>query len=527
MKTVSLRPRWAAVAALLSGSFFSIQAYAACDSSGNNTYYEWIQNIQVADYSNNSGKSNGYADYTSQTINLEPGSHSVALTPGFRGGSYSEYWRIWIDLNQDGSLGTDELVFSGVSSSQASGNLTIPADALTGNTLMRISMKYGGAPQACGSFTYGEVEDYTVHIGGGDTQAPTVVTTTPADNATDIELDSLISVVFSEDIDGNSIDASNFSISQGGIDIQGEIAVNGSTATFTPSQLLDPENVYEVALAAGISDLNGNTMTDSTNWSFTTKVVDTTAPVVKFTSPQDQEQGVANSFVIQAKFSETMDPTTINGASFLISDGSQNIAGTINYSSGFAQFYPSQPLAYSTEYTATLTTAITDQAGNSLDTPYQWSFTTEEFVPEYCSSHASTYDLMWIKSVKLGGHTSTLQSNPSSGYSNRTTTIFSMGRYYANSLKLTPEFDSTPLRAYWRVFVDWNKDGVFGVDEVAAETIAESSSPIASTSITIPDAAMAGNTRMRISMKLGSYAEACETIGYGYVVDYRVDVPAP
>jgi hypothetical protein len=27
---------------------------------------------------------------------------------------------------------------------------------------MRISMAYGGAPPACGNFSYGEVEDYTV-----------------------------------------------------------------------------------------------------------------------------------------------------------------------------------------------------------------------------------------------------------------------------------------------------------------------------------------------------------------------------
>jgi hypothetical protein len=29
---------------------------------------------------------------------------------------------------------------------------------------MRVAMRYGSTPTACGSFSYGEVEDYTVSI---------------------------------------------------------------------------------------------------------------------------------------------------------------------------------------------------------------------------------------------------------------------------------------------------------------------------------------------------------------------------
>ena len=39
---------------------------------------------------------------------------------------------------------------------------------------MRVSMKYNGVPTSCETFSYGEVEDYTVVIGASapDTQAP-------------------------------------------------------------------------------------------------------------------------------------------------------------------------------------------------------------------------------------------------------------------------------------------------------------------------------------------------------------------
>jgi hypothetical protein len=60
-----------------------------------------------------------------------------------------------------------------------SGNITIPGTALTGNTRMRISMKGDGAQTPCETFTYGEVEDYTIHIADGNTE-PTVTISHPA-----------------------------------------------------------------------------------------------------------------------------------------------------------------------------------------------------------------------------------------------------------------------------------------------------------------------------------------------------------
>jgi hypothetical protein len=44
------------------------------------------------------------------------------------------------------------------------GSFTPPTSALTGATRMRVSMRYGSYPTYCGSFSYGEVEDYTANI---------------------------------------------------------------------------------------------------------------------------------------------------------------------------------------------------------------------------------------------------------------------------------------------------------------------------------------------------------------------------
>ncbi|WP_456378619.1 T9SS type A sorting domain-containing protein, partial [Lutibacter sp.] len=42
---------------------------------------------------------------------------------------------------------------------------TVPTTATAGSTRMRVSMKYNAIPTECETFTYGEVEDYTVVIG--------------------------------------------------------------------------------------------------------------------------------------------------------------------------------------------------------------------------------------------------------------------------------------------------------------------------------------------------------------------------
>jgi uncharacterized repeat protein (TIGR02543 family) len=141
----------------------TLQPY--CTSSANDQGYEYIAGVAVADLNNSSGAS-PYSDFTSMVANVtQDASVSVSLTPGFPGSSYTEYWRIWIDYNGDQDFeDSGEQVFSGSGSSVVNGNFTVPTSTITGNTRMRVSMSYSTYPPICGTFTYGEVEDYTVNI---------------------------------------------------------------------------------------------------------------------------------------------------------------------------------------------------------------------------------------------------------------------------------------------------------------------------------------------------------------------------
>lgn len=102
---------------------------------------------------------------------------------------------------------------------------------------------------------------------------------------------------------------------------------------------------------------------------------DTAAPTVISTSPPDQAVEVAVNSVITATFSEVMSAGTITNTSFTLSNGA---TGTVAYSGTRAVFTPATILAFATTYTATITTAATDLAGNPLAAPYSWVFITTD-----------------------------------------------------------------------------------------------------------------------------------------------------
>ncbi|MBK7406660.1 MAG: S8 family serine peptidase [Saprospirales bacterium] len=115
-----------------------------CTSQGSNSSYEWISNVTVGSFSNSSGSA-GYTDFTSLTVSANQGSsYNVSISPGFSGSTYNEYYKIWIDFNQDLDFADagEEVFSSGPSTTTVNGNITIPGNALTGATRMRVSMKY-------------------------------------------------------------------------------------------------------------------------------------------------------------------------------------------------------------------------------------------------------------------------------------------------------------------------------------------------------------------------------------------------
>ncbi|MCP4756233.1 MAG: hypothetical protein GY866_35675, partial [Proteobacteria bacterium] len=104
---------------------------------------------------------------------------------------------------------------------------------------------------------------------------------------------------------------------------------------------------------------------------------DTTKPTIESLSPDDGAQNIATNTTISATFSEDMDSSSISDSTFYVKvSGGASISGTVSYGSKTATFDPDADLSTSTDYEATVTTGMTDEAGNALDQKKIWTFTT-------------------------------------------------------------------------------------------------------------------------------------------------------
>lgn len=142
-----------------------------CEAPQLDTSEEWIDSVIVNTLINDSGNDGGYGDYTASmlTTDLTIGDTiDFHLVPGYAGFSYDEFFRIWIDYNQDGDFDDlDEEIYSSASTQSAiSGEFVVPAHAMTGSTRMRVYMLFDALPDACNSpqNPFGEAEDYCINL---------------------------------------------------------------------------------------------------------------------------------------------------------------------------------------------------------------------------------------------------------------------------------------------------------------------------------------------------------------------------
>lgn len=140
-----------------------------CTATATNTADERIGNVTFGSINNTSTGTAGYENFTSISTNVTRGTaNTISITPVWTSTKYNEAYAVYIDYNRDGDF-TDsgELAWTraGSQTTPVTGSITIPATASLGSTRMRVMMQYSSIPSSsCGSYTYGQVEDYTLNI---------------------------------------------------------------------------------------------------------------------------------------------------------------------------------------------------------------------------------------------------------------------------------------------------------------------------------------------------------------------------
>jgi hypothetical protein len=160
-------------------------------------------------------------------------SYPISLE-GYTGGEYVNFFTAFVDFDQDGVFNNAEEMFeigsiensTGLDGQAASGTISVPVDALTGVTRMRIIKTDGASPvDPCFSYFFGQVEDYTVIIneigtGVSATEEPSIaIYPNPADDVLRIQSSEAIELVTLFNAQGQEVAQQSLRDRAGVIDI--------------------------------------------------------------------------------------------------------------------------------------------------------------------------------------------------------------------------------------------------------------------------------------------------------------------
>jgi Ice-binding-like/Bacterial Ig-like domain len=217
--------------------------------------------------------------------------------------------------------------------------------------------------------------------GGGVAVAPAVTSTTPADGATDVPTNRKITARFSKDLAAKTLDKTTFTLTAPGIPaVAATVALDAATntATLTPAAALAADTLFTATVTTAVKDTGGAALASNFVWTFKTgQFTDTKAPTITVTDPLNLATAVPTNRKISATFDEAIDPASITATTFtLTGPGTAPVTGAVNYVGSTAVFSPTNPLAPSTAYTATIKTGVKDLAGNALASNLVWAFTT-------------------------------------------------------------------------------------------------------------------------------------------------------
>ncbi len=157
---------------------FTTLMLAYCTLTSTNSSDEYISNVTItAEGATGVNSTSGASTYTNYStdparlVRLAKGTsnNTISVTKAWTGTIYNEAITVWLDFDRSGTFDADEIIMSSAADklTPVTDTFSVPADAYSGDKTvgMRVALRFS-TPQLspCGTYTYGEVEDYAVLI---------------------------------------------------------------------------------------------------------------------------------------------------------------------------------------------------------------------------------------------------------------------------------------------------------------------------------------------------------------------------
>jgi uncharacterized protein YfaS (alpha-2-macroglobulin family) len=202
-------------------------------------------------------------------------------------------------------------------------------------------------------------DDFVWHFG---TQAPAVVSSIPAFNATDFVLTDPISITFNQPMDHDAIQAAfHLQPQSGGADIPGQIkwSADDLTMGFYPAQNLPLEAKLQATLSADAKSASGAAL----GADYTVLFETVKNPAILSTSPADGDQSADAHSGFRISFASPMDVSTLESHIDIQPKPTQVYT---SWSDNDLSFFLGWDLKPSTDYVVTLNAGMKDPYGNAI-----------------------------------------------------------------------------------------------------------------------------------------------------------------
>lgn len=245
-----------------------------------------------------------------------------------------------------------------------------------------------GAKDLAGNAVAASYSTTFTTVAAPDVTLPLVSSTDPLDNATGVARNKVVSYVFSEPMDPATINTTTFTVKDGTTPVTGTVAYSGTTATFTPTNTLAANTLYEVTITTGVKDAAGNALAANSMFNFTTSG---SASVL---TPVDL--GAAANYVILAKTAINNIPTSA-------------ITGDMGLSPAATSFITGFALTNATGFaTATQVVGNIYAADMADPTPINLTTAVNDMVTAYNDAAGRpTPDFLELATGNIGGRTLT------------------------------------------------------------------------------------------------------------------------